>query len=233
MLVSYERNFLFVHIPKTAGTSIRNSLSAYAVCPESFWENRLLTRFGIHVNTVGPWHRKWFRPHCSADDIRRHLPADVYNRLFKFAFVRNPWDLLVSLYNFIPSRPTHRHRKRVADMSFADFVDEWTRRPEILQAPRIRDRQGRLIVDFVGCFENVSLDFKVICSRIGITVTLPCHNRSRHDDYRSSYTEPLKQLVAERLAEDIEFLGYTFDGVTDSPCRTASAAVKSAERSAA
>ncbi len=225
MLVSYDRKFLFIHIPKTAGTSIRNSLRPYARRPELLWENRLLSRFGINVNTIGPWRRKRFRPHCSALDIKRNLPANVYADLFKFAFVRNPWDLLVSLYHFIPSRPTHRHRERVAAMTFAEFVDEWTQRPEILQAPRICDRQGNLIVDFVGYFENVAGDFRAVCKEIGIASPLPTANKSVHADYRSQYTERVQQLVAERLAKDIDVLGYTFDGSADSECRSMSSTV--------
>ena len=212
MLVSYDKQFLFIHIPKTAGTSIRTSLSRYACRPESFWENRLLSSVGINVNVIGPWKRKRFRGHCCAADVRRHLPATVFNSLFKFAFVRNPWDLLVSLYNFIPARPKHRYQKRVASMSFADFVNEWTLRPEIFQARRIRDDHGALLVDFVGFFEDVTRDFEAVCSHIGVNALLPRDNRSVHADYRDVYTDQLKHLVATRLAEDIEFLGYDFDG---------------------
>lgn len=226
MLVSYEKNFLFIHIPKTAGTSVRNSLSPYACHPENLWENRLLSGIGINVNTIGPWQRRRFRPHCSALDIRRNLPERVFSDLFKFAFIRNPWDLLVSLYHFIPSRPRHRHAQRVAAMSFPEFVDEWTRRPEILQSPRICDQSGNLMVDFVGCFERIAQDFQFVCDQIGVAAPLPQSNRSVHADYRTQYTDSLRDVVADRLAQDIEFLGYTFDASCDSPCRTASASVR-------
>jgi len=212
MLLSHDHHFLFIHIPKTAGTSIRVSLSPYAAHPEKFWENRLLSSLGINVNHVGPWKRKRFRPHCTAQDVQRNLPADVFDSLFKFVFVRNPWDLLVSLYNFIPSRPKHRYSRHVATMSFSEFVDEWTQRPEILQSRWIQNRQQNLIVDYVGFFENISHDFEVVCSQIGINVPLPRNNRSVHADYRDLYSDRLKNLVASRLAADIEFLGYDFDG---------------------
>ncbi|MCH2200466.1 MAG: sulfotransferase family protein [Fuerstiella sp.] len=213
MLVSYDKQFLFIHVPKTAGTSIRASLGNYACRPEKLWENRLLSSVGVNVNVIGPWRRKRFRPHCSAQDVQRQLPAQVFEKLFKFAFVRNPWDLLVSLYNFIPTRPNHRHQKRVAAMSFAEFVDEWTQHPEIFQARRIRDSSGTQLVNFVGFFEDVARDFEVVCNRIGVSrPPLPRNNRSVHADYRDVYTDHLKNMVATRLAEDIEFLGYDFDG---------------------
>lgn len=214
MLISYDKQFLFIHIPKTAGTSITNSLNQYACHPETLWENRLLAGVGIHVNHVGPWRRRRFRGHCSAADVQRQLPAPVFRQLFKFCFVRNPWDLLVSLYNFIPTRPNHRYRDRVAALSFPEFVDEWTARPETRQAPRICDRQGGRLVDFVGYFETLSQDFQTVCDRIGVAAPLPRHNRSSHADYRQFYTDDLAELVARRLAADIEFFGYEFDGLS-------------------
>ena len=212
MLLSYDHQFLFIHIPKTAGTSIGTTLGNYASHPESFWENRVLSSVGINVNVIGPWRRRRFRGHCSAADVQRHLPTQVFQKLFKFSFVRNPWDLLVSLYNFIPTRPNHRYRKRVAGMSFATFVEEWTTRPELRQVPRVCDRQGTSLMDFVGFFETLSQDFATVCDRIGVAAPLPRRNRSKHSDYRLFYTDDLRELVARRLADDIEFFGYDFDG---------------------
>lgn len=214
MLLSYEHQFLFIHIPKTAGTSIRVSLNPYACHPETLWENRLLSSIGINVNHVGPWKRRRFRPHCRALDVQQNLPADIFERLFKFVFVRNPWDLLVSLYNFIPSRPNHRYQSHVASLSFSEFVDEWTQRPEIIQTRWIQNHQQELLVDYVGFFENIPHDFGVVCNYVGIDVPLPRNNRSAHADYRDLYSDRLKNLVASRLAEDIEYLGYDFDGPT-------------------
>ena len=67
-------------------------------------------------------------------------------------------------------------------------------------------------MDFVGYFENLSQDFATVCNRIGVAPSLPKDNRSKHSDYRGFYTDDLKELVAERLARDIEFFGYDFDG---------------------
>jgi hypothetical protein len=69
-------------------------------------------------------------------------------------------------------------------------------------------------VDFVGYFETLSQDFATVCDRIGVAPPLPRHNRSNHSDYRQFYTDDLRELVARRLAKDIEFLGYEFDGVS-------------------
>lgn len=212
MLVSYDKKFLFLHNPKTAGTSFKNLLLPYSEKPELCWENRLLSRIGVNVNLVGPWRRRRFRGHCTALDVKRSIPAAQFQGLFKFGFVRNPWSMLVSLYNYIPTRPTHRYCQRVADMTFAEFADEWSQRPEILQVPRVCDQDGSLLLDFVGYLENISEDTARICERIGIRGNLPVKNASTKTDYRHMYTDELRDLVAERLADDIQFFGYNFDG---------------------
>lgn len=211
MIISYEKNFLFVHVPKTAGTSIRAALTPYEHRTSHLWENRLLQRVGIRVNHISPYLRKRFRFHSTALEIHRNLPQNVFDQLFKFAFVRNPWDLLVSLYSFIPTRPTNRHSARVARMSFEAFLNEWTQRPEISQRAFLYDRQGRCLVDFVGRFENLRADFAGICQRIGISSDLGHANGSQHGDYRDMYDTKLRTLVARRLAEDIDTFGYDFE----------------------
>ena len=211
MLVSYEKKFLFVHVPKTAGTSICRALSPFAESPETLPENRLLAALGIHVNHIGPWHRKRFRGHSTLKIIKRNLPQQVYDDLFRFAFVRNPWDLLVSLYHFISSRPKHRYAKLVADMSFAEFIDVWTKRSEISQRSFLVDDKGNLDVDFVGRFEHLNADFSAICAKVGVKLTLPHANSSRRGDYRVYYTDELAELVGKRLSDDIAAFDYHFD----------------------
>ena len=212
MLVSYRHQFLFIHVPKAGGTSIRKCLAPYAESPQLLWENRLLERLGIRVNHIGPYRRKRFRGHSSARTIKRYLPKTVYAELFKFAFVRNPWDMLVSLYHFIPSRPNHRYRDLVANMEFPEFVDHWTRHSECQQSRMVLDSNDRPIVDFVGRMERIEEDFDQIRSRLGIESKLKHSNRSSHRDYRTYYTAATERLVAQRLAKDIELFGYTFEG---------------------
>ena len=54
MLVSSQQKFLFVHIPKSAGTSVTAALKSFSDKPEEVWINRLLAKIGINVNWVGP-----------------------------------------------------------------------------------------------------------------------------------------------------------------------------------
>jgi hypothetical protein len=212
MLLSHTHAFAFVHVPKTAGSSVQLALRRHATRPDDHWANRWLARCGIPVNRFAPWPSTKFRPHASAAVLRAWLPPDVFDSLFKFAFVRNPWDLLVSYWHYLQREPGHR-RGRIARSlpSFAAYIDYEIRRGRFSQTGMLCDRDGRLLVDFVGHYESLAGDFAFICRRIGIEATLPRVNVGRRTDYREMYTPALAGRVAEAFAGDIERFGYEFD----------------------
>jgi len=215
MLISYSHNFLFVHVPKTAGTSIVRCLRPYAHDSSGFLVNRMLEQFGIHVNLMpGPHQWRRFRPHHSAATIRRHLPRRVYDQMFKFAFVRNPWDWFVSYYHFhlqCPQHHRHEHVRRLG--SFAEFVRWQAARQRRSQVEFVTDRRGRLLVDFLGRYETLRDDFQTVCRQVGLDCELPWHNRSERCNYRSYYDDDTAELVANLCRADVDAFGYTFDGV--------------------
>ena len=211
MLISHAHRFAFVHVPKTAGSSVFMALEPLADRVDDYWANRWLAAVGIHVNHLAPWHSRRFRPHAGAQVLERWLPADVFAGLFKFGFVRNPWDLLVSSYHFLKSKPEHRRSRVARNLRFPDYVEYEVRRGKLLQTPLLCDRDGRRLVDFVGRYESLTTDFAFVCRRIGIEAALPHVNPSRRGDYRDYYSPALADRVATAFASDIELFGYTFE----------------------
>jgi hypothetical protein len=214
LIISYSHRFIFIHIPRTAGTSIQTALAPYAHCVERHWMNRALELVGIRVNHFAPHPWKRFRGHVTAAQLRSHLPSEVFEDLFKFAFVRNPWDLMVSYYHYLLCEPRHHRHQQVRRIeSFEAYVEYMVRRNRFPQTRYVTGAKGHLLVDFVGRFESLRADFGYVCRRLGLTLRLPHVNQSAHRDYRTYYSDRSAELVATHFRRDIERFGYTFDGV--------------------
>jgi hypothetical protein len=217
MLLSYRYNFLFVHIAKTGGTSVRAALSPLRWRDPMYWLmfpcHRLSHLTGHRTATKFPRHSK-------AIAAQEMLPRDVYAKLFKFAFVRNPWDLQVSSFHHIRRERPHlmAHIK-----DFPDFI-RWKLDPQRpyqyhvdtsieLQSDYVKDLHGKMIVDFIGRTERLQDDFDTVCDRIGIAhQTLPTKRKATdRDDYRKYYDSSTTELVAKHFKPDTDMFGYTFD----------------------
>ncbi len=161
-------------------------------------------------------------------DIRRYrkvFGAD-FDRYFKFTFVRNPWDRLVSAYLFMkkggltPAAAAWSQTHLARFTSFASFVDGWVTPENITtwrhfrpQHSYICDADGRLAVDYVGYFEHLPRDFRIVSQRLGLEPELRHENRTdgRRADYRSYYTDATAEAVARVYARDVDAFGYRFD----------------------
>ncbi len=201
-MISFQKRFLFVHIPKTAGNSIQSALRDYS-------EDQLVAlrkeqdgieRFGLR----NPNYK--IKKHSTLGEYRDALGDEQFRSLYKFTCVRNPWDRMVSYY-FTPTQsPETWDRKRFREIiSKAVSVADYLRLDQGEENPF-----GN--VDSIMRFENLGDDFRAVCGTLGILpTTLPQYNRSTRKHYSKYYDDELRDLVRTRFAGEIERFGYIFE----------------------
>jgi len=201
-MISLQKRFLFVHIPKTAGNSIQSVLRDYS-------EDQLVAlrkeqdgieRFGLR----NPKYK--VKKHSTLNEYRDALGDEQFRNLFKFTCVRNPWDRMVSYYFTPTQNPETWNPKK-----FREIISKAVSVPEYL---RLDDREEDPFanVNYIMRFENLADDFGAVCKAIGISSpTLPQYNRSSRKHYSNYYDDELRELVRTRFAAEIGRFNYTFE----------------------
>jgi hypothetical protein len=174
-MICREFGCLFIHVPKTAGQSIEQFFMERLGLDRKTGRNHLV----MGQNTDRDCGTRKLC-HLSATEYMTcgHLTPQEFDGMFKFAFVRNPYERLVSEYLY---------RNYFSHHSFRDFVlnkmpppgwgDQY--RHVMPQYDLLHDADGRLLVDFVGRFENLAEDFAQVCATLGFEdAELPHRNQS-------------------------------------------------------
>jgi len=215
-MISIQKKFLFIHVPKTGGNSIQNILRDY-----SEDEIVVLSKHQDGIERFEVRNSKFnITKHSTLSHYKSVLDSNTFCSLYKFATIRNPWDMMISYY-FSPHRrvsdwnrndfitlvsrvPTLRHyvcEKSVLEKMFAKFA---------IKTDIGRRKVGQDI-DFLIRFERLSEDFKIVCEKLGIPSSpLPKRNSSTRSHYSKYYDEELKEIVRKKFREEIEIGKYTF-----------------------
>ncbi|MFN8166083.1 MAG: sulfotransferase family 2 domain-containing protein [Bacteroidia bacterium] len=208
MLLSFSKKFIFIHIDKSAGTSVKAALSKYCWYPHETMYSSFLKKIGVRQ------YSEEFYDHIRAYELKHYLDEETFNNFFKFAFVRNPWDWMLSSYTYYLKNPKMHPHVYFKDQikTFKDFILWQTGNPYIYhtQSEYLFDHEGKQLVDYIGRFESVEEDFKHIIAKLGINEVLPHKNISKEKGYAEQYTDETRELVHKYYQRDIEHFGYNF-----------------------
>lgn len=226
-MLSNKYKSLFIHIPKTGGQSIEHF---FLDLHNLDWKTRenLLLKYN-KIKELGPERLA----HMTAHEYHAlgYISKSDFKIFFKFAFVRNPYSRLVSEYLYAPYSRNMTFKNFVKNgMPIKDnYSDEY--RHVMPQYKYVSDHDGKLIVDFIGKFENFQNDFDKVCTILKITNSkLPHVNSSKKalglkanikkiffkpityfEDYTQYYDNELKDIIAEVYSKDLDKFGYTFE----------------------
>ncbi len=204
MIINADKKFLFIHIQKTGGTSIKH---------------QLLKCYGS---------AQFHYPHTM---LRQISLKEEEKHFFKFAFVRNPWDRLYSWYKMImnvKSETIFFQHIRDNASNFSEFLDLTEEIIDTVpvgktsdtqniksiatnQLEYILDKNGQLGVDFIGKFEQLQDDFNMILQKLHLPVSpLPHLNKTDNRNYRTAYSDNDIEKVFNLYKTDIVYFKYDF-----------------------
>jgi len=183
----YLDDFIFIHINKTGGSSVEKALKI------PFEHKTALEK----INEIG---------------------LAVWERKYTFAIVRNPWDKVVSHFHYRVQ--TNQTSLGENSIDFKEWVhlaygekNTFYRDNEKMFMPQtdwISDKNGKILVNKVVHFENLSAEFFEVCQMLGKNLNLPHVKASKREHYKGYYDDKTALIINNCFKRDIENFGYKF-----------------------
>lgn len=206
MIISHQKKFVYIAIPKTGSTSIRERLRRWTDVTgdgdvQSFTYHHVTGRRLNELFVKRGW--KW-------------------EKYYKFTFVRNPFSKIVSQYFYmlkcaddprIKKYNPQYYKKCVFVKEHAKSFTDFIKKEKWYHGMFDHDQTNWITNDFdyVGKMETLQQDFDNICADIGLPgMMLHKSNTTRHDHYTSYYDEESREIVERIFNKTIKQYNYTF-----------------------
>ncbi len=194
-----KKNVIFLHIPKTAGTSIRESLIFYPAFSD-------ILQYDQHHTTK---------------QILYLIGEKKWQQSFTFCFVRNPWDRFFSQHQYFLRKKIIQKKEINFDYWAKKMIEEtYKNDPQKKQnihfypaSDWMKNRDGKIMnFDFIGKFENIKNDFNNLCQILNWQTPLKKMNTApQFIDYKTVYSPSLIDETTQFFQEDIEKWNYSFE----------------------
>lgn len=194
-MISLENKFLFIHVPKTG--------LMYLLRTEDMLMPPMTDNIGMQHSTLSYYQNL--------------IKRSIYDSLYKFCVVRNPWELLISYYfsphwfeSKDPYFKEHPHDK-LEDPEELIYYLETDLKPLRYYISTNRKRVLTDEMDYIIRFDDLESDFVVVMDKLGLSYDeLPHKNKAEHNQYRQYYNDKLKDMVYRKFKEEINFFHFEF-----------------------
>lgn len=193
-ILDVKKNLIFVHIPKTAGSSITDLICKNVPNFDGIRdENQEFVRFG--------------RYHWPASKIIQEYP-DLFENATSFAIVRNPFSWIQSIRYYQAASSTPAHHEKANELSFNDFVRYYIENDKRSMKFFVCDQDKKILVDKVLRFEDFQGSVLPFLGKHYDLSKLQHILKTRKRSLASDFDLATFSLVKETYAEDIALFGY-------------------------
>jgi len=200
-MIFHHHKCIFFHVPKVAGYSIERFLDNEKQRNAKKFDSNVM--FGIHNGL--------YSQHYNYTILKKYVDPSVMNEYFKFCFVRNTYDRLVSAFEYSQIQPKtkdnfkNKIKKIKNNFDKLNVTDHFNTQMNYIFDNNIK------ILDFVGKYENLQDDMKYVCSKINVEFhTLPKKNISKRTNYKDYYDEESLDIVKNLYKSEIEYFDFKY-----------------------
>lgn len=216
--------FFWLHIRKAGGTSLRSVLGDHYVQTDRNFPAPFVAVPRVEWNDTLNNHRI----PLGAYAFKRMLftkkflyDAEEFERMHKFAVVRNPYERAVSCWRYLTRRwNIGKPRHVLAHYRFESFLkllpEIWEKRWDnhVMTHtapiwPDITDENGVLLLDQILRLEKIDAELPDLCEKLEIPTSKMVHKNSTNtENYKKYYTKKALSLIEDLYKDDIENLNY-------------------------
>ena len=203
-MINYDEKFIFVHIYKTGGGSIRSMLPISPKNMIQYKLNKSINKIRTRLKRPRRYLVGQLDEHAKAIDYKNFLHED-FNSFFSFAVVRHPYTWHMSLYSYARSRAYHPEHRILRDLSFSEYLD-WRRSHQVNQYSFLYERD-KCILNKIYKFEDLVCGRSQVFEDLGLVdtkLTAKKNSSPAHPDM----TEKDKEKIYKLNAEDFIRLNY-------------------------